>query len=78
MDMNDYLIDTLVRQRLDHIRADVRRAVLAAALAAPRQPLRARFGVVLMRLGRWMLGNAHRVVPAPERALRRARRAGDA
>lgn len=65
--MNDYLIDTLVRQRLDNIRADTRRAVLAAALAPPRQSLRVRFGVVLMRLGRWLPGNAHRVGPAEPR-----------
>ena len=70
--MNDYLIDTLVRQRLDTIRADARRAVLAAALAPRRQSLRVRFGVVLVRLGRWLLGNADRVGPAPARAPRPA------
>jgi len=72
MDMNDYLIDTLVRQRLDDIRADARRAVLAAALAPPRQPLRVTLGVALMRLGRWVLGDEHGVVPEPERAPRPA------
>jgi hypothetical protein len=74
MDMNDYLIDTLVRQRLDTIRADARRAVLAAALAGPRQSLRVRFGVVLMRLGRWLLGDAHGAGPAPARVPRPASR----
>jgi hypothetical protein len=72
MDMNDYHMDILVRQRLDDIRADARRAVLAAALAPPRQPLRVTLGVGLMRLGRWVLGDEHRVVPAPERAPRPA------
>ncbi len=61
MDMNDYVIDTLVRQRLDDIRADARRAVLAATLGPPRQPLRVTLGVGLMRLaggcGAALLGN---------------------
>lgn len=72
MDMNDYQIDILVRQRLDDIRADARRAVLAAALAPPRQPLRVTLGVTLVRLGRWVLGDEHGVGPAPERASRPA------
>jgi len=66
MDMNDYVIDMLVRQRLDDIRIDARRAVLAAALLSPRQPLRVTLGVTLVHLGRWVLGDEHGVVPTPE------------
>jgi hypothetical protein len=61
MDMNDYLIDTLVRQRLDDLRADARRAVLAAALGAPRQRLWIRLGASVMRLsGRVLLDSTRR------------------
>jgi hypothetical protein len=72
MDMNDYVMNTIVRQRLDDIRADARRAVLAAALTPPRQPLRVTLGLTLVRLGRWLLGAEHGVVSAPEPASRPA------
>ena len=69
MDMNDYVIDTLVRQRLDDIRADARRAVLAATLGPPRQPLRVTLGVGLMRLaggcGAALLGERRLDAPLP-------------
>ncbi|MGH7332856.1 MAG: hypothetical protein ACREKS_08960, partial [Candidatus Rokuibacteriota bacterium] len=60
MDMNDWILGSLVRQRLDEIRTESRWAALAAASRPPRHPLRAMLGLALIRIGRWALGSESR------------------
>ena len=58
MDMNEYLIEKMVGERI----SDMQTAAVRwnAAARAPRRPLRVRLGLALIRLGHWALGPAHR------------------
>ena len=62
MDMNEYVMDALVRDRLEEMRL----AAQARAIGTRhREPLRAVVGHALVRLGRRLLGDARPVrVPA--------------
>ena len=52
MDMNDWVLGTLIHQRLDDIRTQTRRMRLAATLRPRRQPLRTVLGLALTYIGR--------------------------
>jgi hypothetical protein len=52
MDMNDWLLGNLVRQRLDEIRTQTRWVTLAARSAPQGQPLRTALGLALTHIGR--------------------------
>jgi hypothetical protein len=60
MGVNEYLLETLARQRLAEIHAAARRAALAKTLATPRRPLRVVVGETLIRLGTSVLGTVPR------------------
>ena len=59
MDMNEYLIEKMVGERISEMHAAALRWHLPAKWA-PRRPLRVRLGLTLIRLGHWTLGSAHR------------------
>jgi hypothetical protein len=59
MDMNEYLIEKMVGERISEMQAAALRWHLPA-LWGPRRPLRVRLGLALIRLGHWALGSAHR------------------
>ena len=56
MDVNDYLLTTLMRQRIEDMHAAARVAALRAA-ARPRQPLRVVIGRLLVRMGNRLLAD---------------------
>ena len=60
MEANEYLLEILVREKLDDARAMTARRALVAGSRAPRVPFRARVGGALIALGE-RLGGA----PAP-------------
>jgi hypothetical protein len=60
MDTSDFVIQFLVRERLEWARAEARRRHRLPA----REPLRRRLGLLLVTLGHRLL----RVTPAPQRA----------
>lgn len=60
MELNEYAIEILVRDRLAELRAD---AALRDRLhddTSAGQPLRVVLGLALIRVGTWALGSAHR------------------
>ena len=59
MDMNEYLIEKMVGERIADMQTAAVRWNLSAA-RAPRRPLRVRLGLALIRLGHWAVGSAHR------------------
>ena len=56
MDVNDYLLGALTRERIDEMHAAARLAVLLAAGGRPR-PLRVVVGRLLVRLGNRLLAD---------------------
>ena len=56
MDSNDYVIDALVRQKLQESRALAAHLALVSHLRPRRPALRARFGAVLIALGERLVG----------------------
>lgn len=56
MDMNEYCLHAMVKERIGQLRADVRAADLRAAGRAPR-PLRVALGHLLVRLGNRLLAD---------------------
>ena len=64
MDVNEYTLEMLVRERLAEARATRARQGLRARARSPRQGLRARVGVALIALGERLAGGpAPRVAP---------------
>jgi hypothetical protein len=59
MDMNEYLIEKMVGERISEMHAAALRWHLPA-MWPPRRPLRVRLGLALIRLGHLALGAAHR------------------
>ena len=59
MDMNEYLIEKMVGERIAEMHAVAQRLRGPARWTA-RQPLRVRLGLALIRLGHRALGPAHR------------------
>ena len=63
MDMNEYCLHSMMRERIADIHAEVRAAALRAAVRGPRQPVRVVVGQFLVRLGNRLLAGV-----APARA----------
>jgi hypothetical protein len=68
MEMNEYVLEALVREKLDGARAMTARRALVAACHPPRAPLRARVGTALIALGERLTGAAAPRAGAPPRA----------
>jgi hypothetical protein len=60
MDMNSYAIEALARTHLAELRAAAEHHDLARAATGPGRPLRVTLGLMLIRIGTWALGSAHR------------------
>jgi len=71
MEVNDYTLEILVREKLADLRAMTARRALVAGARSPRAPFRVRLGAALIALGERMGGT-----PAP-RASRAGSSAGD-
>ena len=56
MDVNEYALEMLARQRLDEARACAARRALVCRLRARRPSLRERFGAALIALGERVVG----------------------
>ena len=63
MDWHEYITGELIADRLTELRAEAARQRQVAAHRAPRPPLRATIGRLLIRLGSWIVG------PEPEQRL---------
>ena len=60
MDMNNYLIEWLAKERLGELRTALARQQLAASVRQP-SPLRVRLGLALIDFGRRLQGNGSAV-----------------
>ena len=56
MDMNEYCLHAMVKERIAQLRVDIRAAELRAA-GRSRQPLRVALGHLLVRLGNRLLAD---------------------
>ena len=63
MELNEYVLEMLVRDRLREARAECTRRALRPR--PPRPALRARLGVALIRLGERLAGPAAPRLPSP-------------
>lgn len=68
MDLNEYLAECLVKERLAEARAAAARSALLRDLP-PRLPGRVAVGLALIRIGRWILGQAPENVSEPNRLV---------
>lgn len=68
MDLNEYLAECLVKERLAEARAAAARSALLRDLP-PRRPIRIALGLGLVRIGRWILGQAPENVSEPNRLV---------
>jgi hypothetical protein len=59
MDMNEYALEVLARDRLAELRAASDRVCWARATMAPSRPVRVALGEALIRLGRRVQGVRH-------------------
>src|SRR5207249_12304295 len=77
MDLNPYALELIVQDKLARLRAEAARHALATRRESPtrRLRLRARVGLALMRLGRWVRGADPGARGALTRASWHARRA---
>lgn len=64
MDINEYAMEVLVRERLSTLRAAARQRVRSAP-PAPRRGLRVRLGGALVRAGEWLRAGAEDPAPSP-------------
>jgi hypothetical protein len=55
MDLNEYCLQAMTRERIDTMRADVQALALRAAARGPRRPVRIVLGQLLVRLGNRLL-----------------------
>lgn len=53
--MNDYVMRLLVKERIEEARDFGARRALVRSLRPPRRPVRVRLGLILVRIGYWML-----------------------
>ena len=58
-----HLDDQLVRERLDEARAFAARQALIRSLRPVRRPVRVIVGVALIKIGRWVAGQAPKAIP---------------
>lgn len=68
MDLNEYLAECLVKERLAEAWAAAARSALLRDLP-PRRPIRIALGLGLVRIGRWILGQAPEHVNEPNRLV---------
>ncbi len=68
MDLNEYLAECLVKERLAEAWAAARSALLRDL--PPRRPIRIALGLSLVRIGRWILGQTPENVSEPNRLVR--------
>ena len=64
MDVHEYYVEVLIKERLEEARAAAKRASLLRALRPPRQPWRITLGLALIRLGARLLEPYREVVRA--------------
>lgn len=67
MDVDEYLAEYLMREREAEARARAARYALLHAVQSTRQPIRARVGMALIRVGNWLLGHVPETTAHPER-----------
>jgi len=53
--MNEYVMHLLVKERMEEARDFGARRALVRSLRPPRRPVRVHLGLVLVRIGHWML-----------------------
>jgi hypothetical protein len=58
MEVNEYMLEILVREKLDEARAMTARRALVRGSRPPRAPLRARVGAALIAFGERVAGPA--------------------
>jgi hypothetical protein len=58
--MNAYFLELLVRERLAEARAAGTRAARIRSLRPPRRSVRATLGIALIKIGHWLVGQAHK------------------
>jgi len=58
MDMDEYLVTLMMRERLAEARADAARDAMLRAARPTRRPARVQLGLALIRFGEWVLGEA--------------------
>lgn len=68
MNMNEYLAEWLIRERVAKVRAWAETETLANSARQPRRSLRAGLGLILVRIGHWLMGNAE-MLPERETAF---------
>ena len=66
--MNTHLHAQLVKERLDEARAKAAQVALLRALAPARRPVRVAVGFALIKIGRWVAGQASKPSAGPRRA----------
>jgi hypothetical protein len=62
-----HLDEQLVRERLDEARAYAARQALIRSLRPVRRPVRVIVGVALIKIGRWVAGQAPKAIPKRSR-----------
>ena len=65
MDINEYVLEALVREKLQDARSATARRALVVESRSPRVAFRARVGAALIALGERLAGTPH---PLPSRA----------
>jgi hypothetical protein len=65
MDLNEYTMGILIKQRHADLMAEARRHALLRRSGAARRPLRTMLGTALIRLGAWLLREQY---PTPKAA----------
>jgi hypothetical protein len=66
-EMNMYLDENLVRERLDEARAMAAQMALIRSLRPIRRPVRVAVGLALIRVGHWVAGRAPKRAGGPSR-----------
>lgn len=62
MELNDYALEMLVRERLTELRTHAERRDRLHDTTPAAPPLRVMVGLALIRVGSWTLGSAHRAL----------------
>lgn len=66
--MNTHLEEWMVRERLEEARAFAARQATLSSIRARRLPVRVSVGFALIRVGRWLAGQAPKPQGEPKRA----------
>jgi hypothetical protein len=65
MDLNEYLVILMARERMAEAQAAAARDALLRAARPARRPARVQLGLALIRFGRWILGAAPTASASP-------------